>query len=159
MHQPPDSEEELLEKHRRSLPHWNFPDSIYFVTWRLHKNQKKMEPDERAFICETLKHFDLKRYQLFSFVVMDDHVHVLFRPMTGQWLSKILHSWKSFTANRLQRDFKRRGSIWQEESYDRIVRNEREFYSEVRYILNNPNKRWQVEEYPWMFWRPPEESP
>jgi hypothetical protein len=55
-------------------------------------------------------------------------------------------------ANRLQRNFKRIGSIWQEEYFDTIVR-EGQFTIYLEYILNNPKKRWGVEEYPWTWYK------
>jgi REP-associated tyrosine transposase len=120
------SEEEVL-KSRRRLPHWEYSDSVYFITWRLHKNQSSLIPEERSLVVEVLKHFDEKRYSLFSFVIMDDHVHVLVRLRAGETLPKILHTWKSYTANRLQRKFKRIGSIWQDEYFDTIVREGGQF--------------------------------
>ena len=149
------SEEDSLKNSKRRLPHWNYPDSTYFVTWRLHGSQNKLDGDERTLIVDALRHFDLKRYQLFCFVIMDDHV--LFRLYDTEKLSGLLHTWKSLTANRLQRQSGRQGPVWQDESYDRIVRNEKEFYDEARYVLNNPYKRWKVEEYTWLFWRHPDE--
>jgi REP-associated tyrosine transposase len=134
------SEEEVL-KSRRRLPHWEYSDSIYFITWRLHKNQSSLIPEERSLVVEVLKHFEEKRYSLFSFVIMDDHVHVLARLGPAETLPKVLHTWKSYTANRLQREFKRKGSIWQEEYFDTIVRNWQQFLSYLKYIVNNPKKR------------------
>jgi len=72
---------------------------------------------------------------------MDDHVHVIVQPTTHA-LSQILHSWKSFSANRLQRVFKRQGVVWQEESYDRILRNRAELAEKITYVANNPGRRW-----------------
>lgn len=53
---------EEVSKSRRRLPHWEYIDSIYFVTWRLHKNQSSLRPEERTFIVDVLKYFDEKRY-------------------------------------------------------------------------------------------------
>ncbi len=49
-----------------------------------------------------------------------------------------IHSWKSLTANRLQRDNDRRGRVWQDEYFDRIVRDEKEFAQKFDYIQGNP---------------------
>jgi putative transposase len=68
-------------------------------------------------------------------------------------LSSIMHSWKSLTANQLQRKFGRHGAIWLHESWDRIIRDEDELLEKCNYILNNPFKRWpELREYPWMGW-------
>jgi REP element-mobilizing transposase RayT len=145
------NQEEDIKKSRRRLPHWEYSDSIYFITWRLHAKQPSLTPEERSLVLEMLKHFDEKRYTLFSFVIMDDHVHVLARLERGETLPKILHTWKSYSANRLQRKFKRIGSIWQDEYFDTIVR-EGQFSPYLKYIVNNPKKRWGIEEYPWVWY-------
>jgi REP element-mobilizing transposase RayT len=144
-----DPADEVL-KSRRRLPHWEYLDSIYFITWRLHKKQSSLKPEERTFIVEVLKSFDEKRYTLFSYVIMDDHIHVLVRLHPDESLPKLLHTWKSYSANRLQKFFERKGSVWQEEYFDTIVR-EGQFYPYLKYISNNPKKRWGVEEYPWVW--------
>lgn len=145
------NQEEDIKKSCRRLPHWEYSDSIYFITWRLHAKQPSLTPEERSLVVEVLKHFDEKRYTLFSFLIMDDHVHVLARLERGETLPKILHTWKSYSANRLQRKFKRIGSIWQDEYFDTIVR-EGQFFPYLKYILNNPKKRWDIEEYPWVWY-------
>lgn len=82
---------------------------------------------------------------------MDDHVHVLVRPYENHSLEQIVHTWKSFTANRLQRESSRTGAVWQQESFDRIVRDENEWLEKIQYIMNNPLKRWPgLGEYAWV---------
>lgn len=123
----------------------------YFATWRLSRSQQGLQPDERSLVSKVMKHFDGMRYRLFAYVVMDDHVHVLTTPLEGLSLQGIIHSWKSYSANRLQRDFGRCGRIWQHRYTDRIIRDERELTEKARYILNNPVKRWpEIEEYEWV---------
>ena len=107
--------------------------------------------EERSKVAQALQHFDGKRYELSAYVVMDDHVHVVAQPFDGQELKQIVHSWKSFTANRLQREHRRVGAVWQQESFDRIVRDEAEWLEKIRYIMNNPLKRWpELRSYEWV---------
>jgi REP element-mobilizing transposase RayT len=83
---------------------------------------------------------------------MNDHVHVMVEPIHDWELGKILHSWKSFTAHKLQRCHRRRGRVWQDEYFDRLIRSEREYGEKRDYILGNPYKRWPVlENYPWLW--------
>jgi REP element-mobilizing transposase RayT len=140
-----------LTTYRRKLPHWRMRGSIYFVTWRLAKNQPALHPEERALVADAIKHFDRQRYELFAYVVMDDHVHVLLLPLADYSLKQTLHSWKSFTANGLGRLGRRAAPIWQDEYFDRIVRDEADLIQKAEYILGNPLKRWpEIDEYPWM---------
>ena len=73
---------------------------------------------------------------------MPDHVHILTRPLeksTGQWhsLAVILRGVKRQSARAINRLRSRRGPLWQAESFDRIVRNQREFDEKASYILGN----------------------
>jgi putative transposase len=142
---------ENLSIYRRKLPHWRKAESVYFVTWRLHHSQIELTPDELQLLTAALNHFDGKRYELLAYVVMHNHIHVIVESNNEHQLQAIVHSWKSFSANRLQREYGRKGNIWQDEYFDRIVRNEEEFLQKVQYILNNPWKTWpEIKEYQWV---------
>ncbi len=155
----PTTPQERFSQYRRNLPHWRLEGATYFVTWRLHKNQRALQPDERDAVLSALRHFDGQRYDLHAWVVMDDHVHVIVKPHPGCELSQLTHSWKSFTANQLQRSFRRQGAVWQDESWDRIIRDEDEFWEKVEYLLNNPKKHWpEIQDYRWVGWRHSDES-
>lgn len=133
------------------VAHWRMGGATYFVTWRLSRMQVELGPEERTIVADALRHFDGQRYRLIAFVVMNDHVHALVTPREPHPLQAIVHSWKSFTANRLQRERRRYGKVWQDESLDRIVRDETELLEKGSYILQNPRKRWpEMGEYPWV---------
>jgi putative transposase len=144
--------EENLVTYRRRMPHWRLPGSIYFVTWRLTPSQAELSNDECGVIMEALKHFAGSRYELYACVVMHDHVHALVKPFPKSRLQDLVHSWKSFTAHKFRRDYGRKTPIWQEEYFDRIIRDEKEFLDKAQYIINNPVKKWPDEEdYPWVW--------
>lgn len=90
---------------------------------------------EQALLC-----FDGQRYRLHGWVVMPNHVHVMITPRQGNELSRILHSWKSFTANKANGLLGRTGAFWQEEYFDRFVRDEEHFARALKYIEFNPVK-------------------
>ena len=143
--------EPVFTSYHRNIPQWRLTGSIYFVTWRLANGQAELIEGERDVVAAALSYFRSERYDLFAWVVMNDHVHALLKPTAEFSLQAILHSWKSFTAKRIQCDFGRLGRIWQDESFDRIVRNEREFCEKADYIARNPRMRWPDSiHYPWM---------
>ena len=146
--------EELVRTGRR-LPHWRLENAVYFVTWRLHPSQAVLITEERMETSIAIKFFKDQRYRLLDYVVMDDHVHAIVQPWAEHTLSRILHSWKSFTAHRF---IKKRGTeppFWQDESLDRIVRDQEELDEKLTYVLNNPLKRWPEEAaYSWVEWFP-----
>ncbi|MFL6505309.1 MAG: carbamoyl-phosphate synthase large subunit [Candidatus Udaeobacter sp.] len=95
-------------------------------------------PDLAEIVVNALRHFDRDCYLLDAFVVMPNHVHVLFQPAKGQALADILHSWKSFSAKAINHQLGRTGRVWQDESYDRIVRDWNELVRYRGYIARNP---------------------
>jgi REP element-mobilizing transposase RayT len=143
-----------LRVYRRHLPHWRVEGATYFVTWRLYRFQPPLEPEERDLVALVLRHFEGRRYTFHAYVVMYDHVHLVVTPMPGVDLEKILHSLKSYSARRLQREHGRSGAVWQNESHDRIIRNEGELDRTINYVRGNPRRRWpEIEGYRWVWCR------
>ena len=97
------------------------------------------DPENARIVADALRHFDGQRYDLASFVVMPNHVHVLFRPCGEHTISDILKTWKGFTAREINKRMKTQGSLWQSESWDRLVRNEQHFFKCMQYIRDNPH--------------------
>jgi len=97
-------------------------------------------PVTAAIVREGFHHFDGQRYELGSYVIMPKHVHAIVRPLAFDLfpLERILQSWKRFTANRINEQTGGSGPLWQEESFDRIVRDEEHLYRCVQYIASNP---------------------
>ena len=93
----------------------------------------------------------LHRYELHSFVVMPNHVHVLVTPkvVATQWLGPL----KGFTAYQANRILGRRGHpFWQDESYDHLGRSGVELERIRSYIEENPVRAGlvtQAEEFRW----------
>jgi REP element-mobilizing transposase RayT len=91
------------------------------------------------------------RYDLHSFVVMSNHVHLLVTPrvFATRWLGPL----KGFTAYEANRILGRSGKpFWQHEGYDHLVRSDEEFGRIRRYIENNPASAGLVakpEEFRW----------
>jgi putative DNA methylase len=90
-------------------------------------------------------------YALHAFVVMPNHVHLLATPAVA--LPKLTKSLKGITAKRANAMLALTGSpFWQDESYDRLVRDEREFERIRNYIEGNPVRAGLVRdasEYRW----------
>lgn len=96
-----------------------------------------LKEDHHAEVIEkALHHFDGERYLLDHYVIMPNHVHVLFKALPGHSLTRILHSWKSFTAHRIGDQ----GQVWQHESFDHLVRSGAQLERFRRYIQDNPRK-------------------
>lgn len=144
---------------RRTLPHWQEPGRVYFITWRCKKGEA-LSPEERTITLEALHYWDGRKWTLYAAVIMPDHAHTLVQPLTmskegGVFdLAEIIHSVKSFSVHQINWLRDSQGSLWQDERYDRIVRDEVDFLEKWQYIMNNPVKEelaQQPEEYPWLY--------
>jgi len=123
---------------RRNLPHWTLDNSVYFVTFRLLNG--KLNADEQQFMLQHLRSGHDHYYRLVAVMVMPDHVHVLLQPM-GDWsLSRIMKGIKGVSARRIQERRATRGRLWQDESFDRIIRDDDELQEKLAYMMNNPVK-------------------
>jgi len=100
-----------------------------------------LRDDGLAEVVENaLLSFDGDRYTLHAWCVMPNHVHTLFTPHGGFRMSKIVHSWKSFTAHECNKLLGRTGKFWEREPFDRYIRNQRHFCTAMAYVENNPVK-------------------
>lgn len=97
------------------------------------------EPGHASHVVESLHHFDGERYELDCYVVMPNHVHVIVRPTRGE-LEDIVGGWKQHSALWIGRAINAEGGIWQQESFDRIIRDEEHLYRTLQYIGRNPVK-------------------
>jgi len=84
-----------------------------------------------------LRSAELGRYQLYAFVIMPNHVHILLEPRTP--LAKITNVLKGVAARDANATLGRKGKpFWQDESFDHWVRNSAEFERIRSYIEWNP---------------------
>jgi hypothetical protein len=102
----------------------------------------RLTAEERGIVKDDILFWHGKKWTVHMLTVMPDHVHILATPLEkarGEWfpLSEILHSIKYGSALRINRLRGRRGALWLSESFDRIVRDEREFDQKATYILGN----------------------
>jgi REP element-mobilizing transposase RayT len=152
----------------RRLPHMHAIGRPVFITWRLHGSLPPNRsfpqgtsagraflamdrlladarvgpsylrmPEIASLVVESICHRHLIDYDLHCFVVMPNHVHILVTPI--QPVSRFMHSLKRFTAREANRMLGTTGRpFWQDEGYDRLVRDDLEFESIAKYIERNP---------------------
>ena len=76
------------------------------------------QPEIAERVVDAIRHRDGQAYQLHTYVVMPNHVHLLITPRAP--LSKLMQSLKRFTAREANRILGLTGQpFWQDESYDR----------------------------------------
>jgi REP element-mobilizing transposase RayT len=93
-----------------------------------------------TLVEDQLKHFNNDRYRLLAWCVMPNHVHAVLQPAAGNDLPKIMHAWKSYTANKANKLLGRRGPFWQVEYYDHLIRDTKDLYNCVEYVFCNADR-------------------
>jgi len=97
---------------------------------------------------ESLLFWDNKRIEVICFCIMPNHIHAVIRTMRPDEveggievaLNSIMHSIKRHSANQCNKLLNTAGRFWQEESFDRLVRDRNELSRIISYIINNPVK-------------------
>jgi putative transposase len=137
-------EENDIAKRNRRLPHWTMDGAIYIVTFRVQ--QGALTTAERLLVMDHIKSGDGRFYKLFAAVVMPDHAHAILSPVAQVELARIMKGIKGVSARLINERRGTRGSVWQDESFDRIIRDAAEFDEKLNYIVNNAVKAELVQE-------------
>jgi RecG-like helicase/REP element-mobilizing transposase RayT len=156
-------DEQATRYSKRHLPHFERPWAKYAITFATRK-RRTLSAEARQIVLDCILHWHEKRYELFAACVMPDHVHLLIEPGIRDTdaqgnsvfysLSEILHTIKSFTAHEIAKQEKTTGTIWETESFDRLIRSERDLQEKFDYIISNPWKSGIAEaenDYQWVW--------
>jgi putative transposase len=103
-------------------------------------NCELREPWSAGQVAQSLLKFDEDRYAMGDFVIMPNHIHFLIVFREGTMLRKQCGEWMRFTARKVNQHLGRSGTLWYEEPFDHLVRNERQLEYLREYIKNNPWK-------------------
>ena len=89
------------------------------------------ESGTRGILADTLLHDEGKTAAFISFIIMPNHVHLLFRPLEP--ISRTIKVWKGVSARRIGK-----GSIWMSNYRDTLIRDGEHLRRVIRYIRKNP---------------------
>ena len=107
-----------------------------------NKNNKidYLRKSEIAEICKHSLHFpDGKDYTLICYCIMPNHSHVVFELINrNKSVGGIMGAIKRNSAKEANKVLNRSGPFWQAESFDRLVRDDKELYFVIKYVLLNP---------------------
>jgi len=144
------------EAYRGRLPHLLKSGRMYYVTFCTVRRECLSANARDVVLASCIHDHDVLCW-IDCVVVMPDHVHLIVAPYEQASLSIVLKNMKSRSAIGVNRLMKRAGSLWQRESFDRIVRSTDNLERNRQYIFENPVRAGlvkRVEDYPWI-WSPP----
>ena len=109
------------------------------------------QPQLASLVEGAFRYYDGKHYQLRAWVIMPNHVHILFKigekPM-GQGIA----DWKEYTAREANKLLKRSGQFWAADYWDTFMRNSSHELQARNYVEGNPVKAGLVsaaKDWPW----------
>lgn len=124
----------------------------------LHKSNNDhfslIKPDNSVIIKEALQFWENKKLHIHAWCIMSNHVHWVISLYNVDennnpvYLEDILHSVKLFSARRINANENREGQLWEHESFDTTIRNDRHFINTVNYTIQNPVSAHLVEHWP-----------
>ncbi|QNN24245.1 hypothetical protein HED60_18865 [Planctomycetales bacterium ZRK34] len=147
------------ECYRRNLPHLQAESCTLFITFATRDRWPLPEHVRHPLIQHCL-HDHRRKLDMHGLVVMPDHVHMIFTPRLDAagaqfGLAEIMHGIKGASAHTINRLLHRRGPVWQDESWDHVLRHDESIEDKVCYICENPVRAGlvkSVDDYPWL-WR------
>ena len=93
-------------------------------------------------------------------VIMPDHVHLVLTPLRDEdgpySIPEIMQRIKSESAHLINKALRRKGRVWQDESFDHILRAEESVDLAIEYLMQNAVSLGTSSptEYRW-FWKAP----
>ena len=145
-------------EYRRMLPHYQKAGRNVFITF-CKATRIPFTPETCDAILQHCLHDNGTRYGLYAVVVMPDHVHLLLLPLRDEkgWphsLPTILKLIKGTSARSVNRLSGSNGPVWQEESFDHVLRSQESFEEKLEYLRQNPVRRGLAkspEDYKWLW--------
>jgi putative transposase len=139
----------------------------YFDKWEEYLDKAEFgphwlfQPEIATLVKEALHYRDGKVLDLHAYCIMSNHVHVVFEALSKSDyqsdLPKIMQSLKRHTARQANIILDREGTFWQDESYDRVIRDHDEYVRTIHYVLENPVNAGLVlqwDEWQWTYCKP-----
>ena len=129
--------------YRRNLPHLQRDNRPHFLTFCTY-HRWILPACARQITLDCCVHEHASTIDLNVVVVMPDHVHLIFTPLVDRArcevvsLARITKAIKGASAHLINRQLGRTGTVWQEESFDRVLRYSEKLDEKMEYVLNNP---------------------
>lgn len=160
----------MPQSSKRFLPHINAIGYYQFVTFRTYdslddfvfrvRQKEKINEKQKEYLIDRyldgskagtylngevlihLKEYLLRKdktlYDLIAFSIMPNHVHMIFRQ--NEDLSTIMRQIKGATAYSINKILNKKGAFWEENYYDKVIRDEKHFEIVYEYVKNNALK-------------------
>lgn len=102
------------------------------------------KPENLKILLGAIYYWEGKKVKSYACCIMPNHIHWIFEVLKNDeegnsiYLQDILQSVKRHSAREINKGEGRTGSLWQKESFDTTIRDEKHLHYAVEYTLNNP---------------------
>ena len=114
--------------------------AYYFLTTVTFKRRRLLSSSHAAqIVFDAFQWLENEgRIKRICIIIMPDHIHAVVQLGCNQALARIMHTFKSFTAKKINALLDEAGSVWQKGYYDHAVRDEGALNDTIRYCYENP---------------------
>jgi REP element-mobilizing transposase RayT len=118
------------------------PNATYHVTARANRKEMILYCNAmKTLFLATVKRAKKKfRFQVHTFCIMGNHIHLIIHPERGESLSLIMQWILSVFAMAWNRKHHLNGHVWGERFFSTILDNMRDYLRTFRYVTQNPVK-------------------
>ena len=118
---------------------------------------KLTKPENMEILFQAFQFWEGKKLKNIAYCIMPNHVHWVFelfekcdegRPV---YLQDVLQSVKRSSSISINKIEHRAGPLWQKESFDTTIRDDKHLFNAIRYTIYNPVKAGLVSE--WQQWK------
>ena len=115
------------------------PEATYFISKTTSDNKATLTQEKIAtIVINAFKYISLNKHaHIHSYVLMPTHYHMIISLNDHEDISRIIHSINSYTAHQISKLIHQK-SIWDNITWDEVIRNEEMYYQKLAYILLNP---------------------
>jgi REP element-mobilizing transposase RayT len=89
-------------------------------------------------VLDTIRETRIERAHVLAWAVMPDHLHLVLVPREPYTLPQVMQNIKGNASWAINRITGRRGPIWQQGYYDRMIRSEMHLFEAIAYVNANP---------------------
>jgi len=150
------------------------PEHLYFITTTAVQHAPLFQRDVmKRLLVDSLQHARaVGRIELYAFVIMPNHLHLIVRIAAEVGLANWIRNWKTFTAKQIvwqyqaegneqalaflssavKRPGKQRFKVWEDGYNAKEVFSAGFLEQKIEYVHNNPcQPHWQLAEYPELY--------
>jgi len=130
-------------EYHRCLPHYQKDNRILFITYSTW-HRWKLPEIARDLALDSCLRANGRKYSLYAAVVMPDHVHLICMPLADAngpvSIPEVTRTIKSESAHRINKALGRTGRVWQDESFDHVLRCAESLGGKGRVRAGKPGK-------------------